>query len=836
IYQNYMKLEGKDAEAQFPAFQQQMNDLRAQVRAGLPNAMQQKSFDQISTRRTEMDLDGMARYGAAQTKAWEWNTHNAVLNDLAGEGAANYNNPQRLKNVLDRIDNETIDYGSKHGWSPEVFQYQRGVNQDKLWSEVIKRQSLADPAGAMRTYQEQVAARRISGPAQGELEKFFKPIQDLQSAQNAYGKVTGGAMARAIAGEAQRQGVDPGTALTVWSAEGGVTNPAVRNPNSSATGIFQHTSGTWSDLGGTDLDRLDASRQVQLGVALTKQNTDALAKDLGRWPQPWEVYLAHQQGIGGAAALIHADPNANAGDVVGNPKAIIQNGGTSDMTVGQFTNYIKGYVDRHSQMYAANGVPTARNLTENYEAGLQAVTDLARQEHPGDPQAEERYRSHFIQQMGQQIRAENMTNQANEKIVANSLAGPAPVKSWQQFMSDPGRVDAYNSLFKTDRSIYDRVDKAITINALAAWDPPAETSTDQLYNQLYGMSATDRDNFSKLDLMQYYGGMPILQFNALRNIQQKIHDRDAAEAARQIDMSASLTAIRDVTDLAAVSPESPYYKMDHASPLLFELQKWHEFVGRFGQAMGDWRQNNGGKTPSIPQEREIAQQILFPQGVPAQGPPASGGAASSSGISGHGDTETRGRGDQTVSPSPSPSISASVSPEDATSKNPPTDDTNTSRNINADTNVVESNGKPDRPRITEVLTFDPAGYLRSSFGHTAININGMTYTFGHSGWHPIKTAEYLKENDFRDGVGQELDLTPEEQDLLVKVIKQDMADNPKWSPENSCVTKIRDALEQATGRMFGIPPRPPVTGPLDFRDNLDRFGYVVTKNFYPRRP
>jgi hypothetical protein len=540
----------------------------------------------------------------------------------------------------------------------------------------------------MKTYKDNVEMGRISGAAQGELDKFFRPIKDVMASQNAYGKVTGGAMAQAIAGEAQRQGVDPNTALTIWSAEGGVTNPATKNPRSSATGIFQHTSGTWSDLGGTDQDRLDAARQVQLGVALTKQNTDALARDLGRWPQPWEVYFAHQQGIGGATALIQADPNANAGDVVGNPKAIIQNGGTSDMTVGQFTNYIKGYVDRHSQMYAANGVPTARNLSENYEAGLQAVTDLARQEHPGDPQAEERYRSHFIQQAGQQVHAENMTNQANEKIVANSLAGPAPVKSWQQFMSDPGRVDAYNSLFKTDRSICDRVDKAITINALSAWDPPAEASTDQLYNQLHGMSATDRDNFSKLDLMQYYGGMPVSQFNGLRNIQQKIHDRDASEAARQIDMSASLTAIRDVTELAAVSPQSPYYKMDHASPLLFEQQKWDEFVGRFGQAMGDWRQNNGGKILSIPQEREIAQQILFPQGVPAQGPQASAWTGSSSEISGH--------GDQTVSPSPSPSISGLISPEDATPKNPPPNDTNTGTDINADTNVVESYGKPDK--------------------------------------------------------------------------------------------------------------------------------------------
>jgi hypothetical protein len=696
LQNEFMKLEGKEAEARFPEYQQKMNDLRAQFRDGLPNMIQQKLFDDRSTRRAEMDLDGMSRYAASQTKAWEWNTHNAVLADLAVEGGSNYNNPQRLQNVLDRIDNETIDYGSKHGWSPEVFQYQRGVNQDKLWSEVIKRQALNDPAGAMRNYQEQVAAGRISGNAQGELEKYLKPQMDLAYAQNAYGKVTGWAMAQAIAGEARRQGVDPSTALTIWSAEGGVTNPATKNPDSTATGIFQHTSGTWSDLGGTDQDRLDAARQVQLGVALTKQNTDALAKDLGRQPQPWEVYLAHQQGIGVATALLHADPSANAGAIIGNPKAITDNGGTADMTAGQLVNYIKGYVDRHSQMYAADGVPTAQNLSENYGAGLQAVTDLARQEHPGDPQAEERYRSHYIQQTGQWIRAENMTNQANEKIVANSLVGPTPVKSWQEFMSDPGRVDAYNSLFKTDRSIYDKVEKAITINALAAWDPAAEASTDQLYNQLYGMSATDRDNFSKVDLMQYYGGMPVSQFNGLRNIQQKIQDKDAAEAARQINMNASLAVIRDVTGLAAVWLESPYYKMDHASPLLSEQQKWNEFVGRFGQAMGDWRQNNGGKVPFIPQEREIAQQILFPQGVPVQEPPTYAGAALSSEISGHSDTETRGRGNQTVSSSSGPPISASVSPEDATSKNPPPNDTNTGKNINADTDMLESNGKPDQ--------------------------------------------------------------------------------------------------------------------------------------------
>ncbi len=51
--------------------------------------MQQQAFDQASTRRVEMDLDGMARYGGAQTRAWEWNTHTAVMSDLTAEAEAN---------------------------------------------------------------------------------------------------------------------------------------------------------------------------------------------------------------------------------------------------------------------------------------------------------------------------------------------------------------------------------------------------------------------------------------------------------------------------------------------------------------------------------------------------------------------------------------------------------------------------------------------------------------------------------------------------------------------------------------------------------------------------
>ena len=686
LYGKFYQLRGKDVAVQFPAFQEQMQDLRKQVRDQLSNQMQQKAFDSISRQRIERELDGMTRHASQQLQAWDLETSNNLLGSFVQDGVDGYNDPKRLQQNEKNIRVETSGYGAG-GWNPDgspglygptgAGQSVATINMraqyyiDRMYKGAIERQLTSDPQAGIALYDRYKG--KLSGPMQSELERVIKPVQELGQAQAAYGKVTGGAMAQAIAGEAARQGVDPGTALTIWSAEGGVTNPATPNARGSeALGIFQFMPDTWVQMGGTDRNRTDINSQIQLGIALTKQNGDALKKDLGRQPQPWEVYLAHQQGIDGATALLHADPSANAGDVVGNPKAITGNGGTTDTTAGQFINYIKGYVDRHSQMYAPNGTPTARNLSENYETGLQAVTDLARQEHPNDPGAEGRYRSHYLQQTGQQIHAEQVTNQANWNIVRASLAGPTPVKSWREFVSDPRRLDAYNCIYRSDPSAYNVVDKAITTNAMSAWDPPATDETNQLYDNLNGMKDTDRNRFSNLNLMSYYGGMPVGQLNNLISSQDKIRNNDPTEAARHTSLQSSISAVNDLTSLAAASAESPFYKMDQTSPFPPEQQKWNGFVSKYGQALDDWQQNNSGKIPTDMQKREIAQEILFPQGAP--GPAA----------------EIATLRDRDASPARSLDSSESGAiinkPQDAI----------TSKDANADTNVIDSHGKPDQ--------------------------------------------------------------------------------------------------------------------------------------------
>jgi hypothetical protein len=132
------------------------------------------------------------------------------------------------------------------------------------------------------------------------------------------------------------------------------------------------------------------------------------------------------------------------------------------------------------------------------------------------------------------------------------------------------------------------------------------------------MRQTDRQNFARLDLMQYYGRMPICELNDLSKAQENIRNNAPTEAARHTNLQSALGVLKDIIGMAAASNESPYFKMDGQSPFSPEQQKWHSVVSRFGQAIEDWQQNNSGKIPTDMQKREIAQGILFPQGALAQ--------------------------------------------------------------------------------------------------------------------------------------------------------------------------------------------------------------------------
>lgn len=139
------------------------------------------------------------------------------------------------------------------------------------------------------------------------------------------------ALSQAISNAAATYGVDPAYLSRIAAIESG-GNVNATNPNSSARGPFQFINSTARRYGLTNPS--DPNASADAAARLTIDNKAALARALGREPTHGELYLAHQQGAGGAAKIL-ANPNMPIEQVVGMDAARF-NGGVPGMTAGQF--------------------------------------------------------------------------------------------------------------------------------------------------------------------------------------------------------------------------------------------------------------------------------------------------------------------------------------------------------------------------------------------------------------------------------------------------------------------------------------------------------------------
>jgi hypothetical protein len=133
-----------------------------------------------------------------------------------------------------------------------------------------------------------------------------------------------------ITGAAQRYGVDPQALVRIAEIESSL-NPGARNPNSSAGGLFQFIDSTAGQYGLAD--RFDPAQAADAAARLARDNAAGLRSVLGRDPSGAELYLAHQQGLGGARKIL-GNPDAPLASLVGGAAANLNAG--AGLTAGQF--------------------------------------------------------------------------------------------------------------------------------------------------------------------------------------------------------------------------------------------------------------------------------------------------------------------------------------------------------------------------------------------------------------------------------------------------------------------------------------------------------------------
>lgn len=110
--------------------------------------------------------------------------------------------------------------------------------------------------------------------------------------------------------------------------------PNAFNEGSKAAGLYQFIPGTARAFNLSNPFDPQASADAAAKYAL--ENKARLQKVLGRDPTDGELYLAHQQGGGGASKIL-ANPDAPVSNVVP-VRNITSNGGSPDMTGAQFAN------------------------------------------------------------------------------------------------------------------------------------------------------------------------------------------------------------------------------------------------------------------------------------------------------------------------------------------------------------------------------------------------------------------------------------------------------------------------------------------------------------------
>lgn len=180
--------------------------------------------------------------------------------------------------------------------------------------EQLKAQGLAsiDAADMPEAWK---AERRQMWDADAAESKWQWEYQ--QNPESAVAAITMGTVPDSVSGvieqAASRYGQDADTLKKIAMLESR-GNPAAKNPSSSAGGLFQFIDGTANDYGLAD--RFDPGQASDAAARLLRDNRERLVRNLGREPTPGELYLAHQQGAGGAINLLR-DPSQPATAVLG---------------------------------------------------------------------------------------------------------------------------------------------------------------------------------------------------------------------------------------------------------------------------------------------------------------------------------------------------------------------------------------------------------------------------------------------------------------------------------------------------------------------------------------
>jgi hypothetical protein len=319
----FYSLKGKAAADAYPQFQQDLQALRDKYMGISPNPVVRNMLGSTVNYSIGRSLRSGGQFSGEQTRNWMIDAGQSRIQSLQYNAVKRYNDDDYAKTAQAAIDAGIEDLGATQGWSPEHIALAKEQAADKL---------LAD--------RQQAALDNLKG----------QPVADVMHSLVQDGTPAGSGQNGPVGGAAYRTAV---VATEFGSGQ--------NDPNNPHQGPVQADDAWWARFGaGGDRNKMpDALAALDRETA---ENAPKLEAALGRKVTDADLYLAHQQGLAGAIALLK-NPDKPAAESVplANIAANLPPGSpdASTITGQQFSDiWAKGF-DQSGGVMANN--PASRN-------------------------------------------------------------------------------------------------------------------------------------------------------------------------------------------------------------------------------------------------------------------------------------------------------------------------------------------------------------------------------------------------------------------------------------------------------------------------------------------
>lgn len=568
---------GAQAFGAYEDGQRGLDEIYAKTAATLGNDKQRRAFDVLWKRRQESELDSIARHVAGERRTYSDQTVKALVATSVDDAVANYTNPELVQTALRT--SETAIRANTAGLPPEMIDLQIRDARSKIHEGIIARMAVDDPSAAWAYLNEKKG--EIEGGAVAKLGATLragvtKDVGVRLGEGISRGAVATGEVPLKIAQEARAQGVDPTLAIAVNLIENPAMDPNARpirggKTLSSARGHFQITDDTWTSLGGQPGERGDAGRQIELGVKNLKEHTDRLRAKLGREPEPWEVYVAHQQGAGGGPELLTADRSARAAGIVG-VTALTNNGVPPDATVGQFLDKWKAnYADAAKRVKVPDGKVPVTPIDKGIQADLDLPQQLEAVDQIADPDVRAAARATVIQRH-------------SEKRAASEAQHRALRAQAYQALDAGGGIDAIPATVWGELPLQDRQ----SIEAFVERRAKGTQKTDPaVYDRLNRMAGDKPEDFANTDLLQYRGDLTEAHWTHFSDLQRTVKAADTRASEKTTSIRNANQMADDALRQMKIDPSPKEGSADAGKAAAFRM--------RLQQEVSEFEAQKGGK-------------------------------------------------------------------------------------------------------------------------------------------------------------------------------------------------------------------------------------------------